>query len=309
MQRYLITRVFQSIFVLLGILLLVFFLLRITGDPVNLMFASKMRYVSPTQIEAFRKSMGFDLPLSVQFINYFRKAFTGDFGDSFRYGLPAMKLILERLPSTLRLAMFGMAISLIVSIPLGVMAGVRPGSFWDGFARTLALTSQTTPSYWLGLILIIIFAVKLRWLPSSGSESFKYYILPASVLALASTGGLIRLTRSAVLEVLQEDYIRTALSKGLRDRVIYFRHVLKNAALPLITVIGMSLGGMISGSLYVETIFAWPGMGRLISEAITNRDFPIIQAVAFMASLIVVSVNLLTDVVYTFIDPRIRFGE
>lgn len=308
MQRYLFNRVVQSLFVLLGVLILVFFLLRVTGDPVSLMFSGKMRYVSPQQIEDFRKSMGFDLPLPVQFLNYMKKALLFDFGDSFRYRLPATQLILERLPSTLRLSFLGLLIAVVVSIPLGVMAGVRPGSWWDQVARVLALISQATPSYWLGLILIIVFAVRLRLFPSSGSDSIKSYILPSLVLALASCGGLIRMTRSAVLEVLQEDYIRTAVSKGLQDGRIYFRHVLKNAAMPVITVLGLSLGAMISGSLYVETIFAWPGMGRLISEAITNRDFPIIQGVAFLASILVVVVSLLTDIVYTFIDPRIRYG-
>lgn len=198
---------------------------------------------------------------------------------------------------------------MLVSVPLGVMAGVRPGSAWDAVARSLALLSQATPTYWFGLVLIFLFAVELRLLPSSGSDTWRHYILPASVLALASMGGLIRLTRSSVLEVLQEDYIRTAISKGLRDEIIYFRHVLKNAALPLVTVIGMSLGGLLGCALYVETIFAWPGMGRLVSEAVSLRDFPIIQAMAFLTCTLVVLVTLLLDVVYTFIDPRIRFGK
>lgn len=309
MQRYLIARLIQSLFVLLGVLMLVFFLLRATGDPVKLMFSGRIRDVSEAQIEEFRQAMGFDLPLPLQFVNFFKKALVGDFGKSFRYKLPATQMIFERLPATLRLAGLGLVITLFTAIPLGVMAGVRPGSAWDVIARTLALFSQATPSYWFGLILISLFAVKLGWLPSSGSETLRHYIMPASVLALGSVGALIRLTRSSVLEVLQEDYIRTAVSKGLRDDIIYFRHVLKNAALPLVTVVGLSLGGLISGSLYVETIFAWPGMGRLIAEAVGLRDFPIIQAMAFFTSVLVVTLTLLTDVIYTFIDPRIRYGE
>ncbi len=309
MQRYLLTRFIQSIFVLLGVLFLVFFLLRVTGDPVKLMFSGRLRNVSEEQIQEFRHKMGFDLPLPLQFVNYFGNAFRGDFGKSFRYKVPATGIILERIPATLKLASLSLLITLIVSIPLGVMAGVRPGSAWDVVARTIALFSQATPSYWFGLIMISFFAVELRWFPSSGSETLKHYVMPSTVLAMASVGALIRLTRSTVLEVLQEDYIRTAVSKGLRDDIIYFRHVLRNAALPLVTVIGLSLGGMISGSLYVETIFAWPGMGRLITEAVSLRDFPVIQAMAFLTSALVVTVTLITDIVYTVVDPRIRYGD
>jgi ABC-type dipeptide/oligopeptide/nickel transport system permease component len=290
-------------------LLLVFILLRASGDPVKMMFSGRIRNVDPQTVEEFRHAMGFDLPLPVQFVNFFRKALVGDFGKSFRYRLPATQMVLERVPATLELAGLGFLIALLVSIPLGVMAGVRPGSAWDVVARTIALISQATPTYWFGLVLISVFAVQLRWFPSSGNESLKHYVLPGSVLALASMGGLIRLTRSSVLEVLQEDYIRTAVSKGLRDDIVYFRHVLRNAALPVVTVIGLSLGGLIGGALYVETIFAWPGMGRLMADAVGLRDFPIIQAMAFLASLLVVIVTLLTDIVYTFIDPRIRYGE
>lgn len=309
MQRYLLNRILQSILVLLGVMCLVFFLLRIIGDPVQMWFSGRTREIDPQTIADFRKAMGFDLPLPIQFLNFFRKAIVGDFGNSFRYKLPATMMILERIPATLKLASISLFVSLIVSIPLGVMAGVKPGGAWDAVARTLALISQATPTYWLGLVLISVFAVQLRLLPSSGSATWRHYILPASCLALSSMGGLIRLTRSSVLEVLQEDYVRTAVSKGLRENVIYFRHVLVNAALPLITVIGLSLGGLLGGALYIETIFAWPGMGRLVADAVGMRDFPIIQAMAFLTCLIVVSVTLLTDVIYTFVDPRIRYGE
>ncbi|MBN1535462.1 MAG: ABC transporter permease [Anaerolineales bacterium] len=309
MNRYLFNRIIQSILVLLGVMCLVFFLLRIVGDPVQMWFSGRTREIDPETIAEFRRSMGFDLPLPVQFINFMRKAIVGDFGNSFRYKLPASMMIIERIPATLKLTSISLLVALIVSIPLGVMAAVKSGGIIDDIARTLALISQATPTYWLGLVLISIFAVKLRWLPSSGSENWKHYILPVACLALSSMGGLIRLTRSSVLEVLQEDYVRTAVSKGLRKNVIYYRHILVNAALPLVTVIGMSLGGLLGGALYIETIFAWPGMGRLVSDAVGLRDFPIIQGVAFLTCLIVVCVNLLTDVIYTFIDPRIRYGD
>jgi ABC-type dipeptide/oligopeptide/nickel transport system permease component len=309
MQRYLFNRIIQSILVLLGVMCLVFFLLRIIGDPVAMWFSGRTRDIDPETIAAFRKSMGFDLPLPIQFLNFLGKAVRGDFGHSFLYKLPATQMVLERIPATLKLASLSLFVSLMVSIPLGVMAGVRPGGAIDAVARTLALISQATPTYWLGLVLISVFAVDLHLLPSQGSDTWRNYILPTTCLALSSMGGLIRLTRSSVLEVLQEDYVRTAVSKGLRENAIYFRHVLRNAALPLVTVIGMNLGGLIGGALYIETIFAWPGMGRLVATAVGMRDFPIIQAMAFLTCLIVVSVTLLTDVAYTFVDPRIRYGD
>ncbi len=309
MQRYLMNRVIQSILVLLAVMCLVFLLLRVIGDPVQMWFSGRTQQIDPETIEKFRESMGFDRPLPVQFVSFMSKAIVGDFGNSFRYKLPATQMVLERIPATLKLTSISLLFALLVSIPLGVLAGVRPGGAIDTIARTLALISQATPTYWLGLILIWVFAVSLHMLPSSGSESWRNYILPVACLSLSSMGGLIRLTRSSVLEVLQEDYIRTAVSKGLREKAIYFKHVLVNAALPLVTVIGMSLGGLLGGALYIETIFAWPGMGRLVSDAVGMRDFPIIQAVAFLFCLIVVVVTLLTDVIYTFVDPRIRFGD
>ena len=309
MQRYLLNRIIQSILVLFGVMCLVFFLLRVIGDPVAMWFSGRTQEIDPKTVEDFRKSMGFDQPLIVQFIKFLPDALRGDFGNSFRFKLPATQMILERIPATLKLASLSLFVSLIISIPLGVMAGVKPGGAIDAVARSLALLSQATPTYWLGLVLISVFAVELRLLPSSGSTTWRHYILPTACLALSSMGGLIRLTRSSVLEVLQEDYVRTAVSKGLRENVIYFRHVLVNAALPLVTVIGMSLGGLLGGALYIETICAWPGMGRLVADAVGLRDFPIIQAMAFLTCLIVVTVTLLTDVVYTFVDPRIRYGD
>lgn len=309
MQRYLMNRVIQSIMVLVFVMCLVFLLLRVIGDPVQMWFAGRTQEIDPETIAKFRASMGFDRPLPVQFLSFMSKAVVGDFGNSFRYKLPATMMVLERIPATLKLTSISLLVALLVSIPLGVLAGVKPGSVIDAVARTLALISQATPTYWFGLILISVFAVSLRLLPSSGSETWKNYVLPVMSLSLSSMGGLIRLTRSSVLEVLQEDYIRTAVSKGLREKIIYFRHVLVNAALPLVTVIGMSLGGLLGGALYIETIFAWPGMGRLVSDAVGMRDFPIIQAVAFLFCLIVIVVTLLTDVIYTFVDPRIRLGD
>jgi peptide/nickel transport system permease protein len=305
MQRYLISRLGQSVLILVGVLVLVFFMLRMTGDPASLMVS---REASPEQIEAIREAMGFNRPLYIQFFDFARKAIVGDFGNSLHYRIPAMPLILERLPATVQLASVALLMAVVVGIPLGLIGGFNPGSFWDSLARLLGLLGQTVPNFWLALLLIILFAVKLGWFPSFGRDEPKSVVLPAFALSVFSMGQIVRLTRSAVLEIRGEDYIRTANSKGLRPRIIYLRHVLRNAAIPLVSVLGVQFGYLLSGSIYIETIFSWPGMGRLLADSIGVRDFPMVQAIAFFASIVVVVLNLLTDVAYAWLDPRIRYG-
>jgi peptide/nickel transport system permease protein len=197
--------------------------------------------------------------------------------------------------------------ALVIAIPLGLAGGARPGSLVDTIGRTLGLLGQTTPTYWLGLVMIIVFAVQLRWLPTSGRTGFSSVLMPAFALALATMGRLVRLTRAAVMEVMREDYVRTARSKGLTDRTIFYRHVLRNAGIPLISVIGIQFGYMLGGSVLIESVFAWPGLGRLAIDSISIRDFPLVQAIALFASVVVVALNLLTDLAYSLIDPRIRY--
>ena len=304
MQRYLVSRIAQSILVLLGVLLLVFFMVRITGDPARLMMP---REASPEEIAAFRKAMGFDRPLIVQFIDFATGALVGDFGNSLRYRLPALPLILERLPATIELATAALFIAMVLGIPLGIIAGTRPGSVWDAIARGIGLLGQTIPNFWLALLLIFFFAVYLGWFPSFGRDSPRSVVLPAIALGLAPMGQLVRLTRSSVLEVMTKDYIRTAYSKGLTHRMVYTRHVLRNVAIPLISVLGIQYGYLLSGSIYIETIFSWPGIGRLIADSIGVRDFPLVQAIAVFTSVVVIALYLLTDIAYAMIDPRIRY--
>lgn len=306
MGRYLLSRLVQSILVVAGVLFLVFFMVRVTGDPARLMMP---REASPEEIEAFRKAMGFDRPLVIQFVDFAVGAVTGDFGNSLHYRLPALPLVLERLPATLELAGAALLMAIVIAVPLGLIGGARPGSVWDWIARTLGLFGQSTPNFWLALMLIVVFAVKLRWLPSFGRDEPKSVILPAFALGFFTMGQLVRLTRSTVLEVRQQDYVRTAYSKGLAPRVVYARHVLRNAAIPLVSLLGVQFGYMLSGSIYIETIFAWPGLGRMVAQAVAGRDFPLVQAIAFFTSVVVVTLQLLTDVAYTLIDPRIRYGE
>jgi peptide/nickel transport system permease protein len=212
------------------------------------------------------------------------------------------------LPATIQLAGVGLLMALVVAIPLGLIAGSMPGSAWDAVARVIGLLGQSIPNFWLALVMILLFAVRLGWFPSFGRDELKSVVMPAFVLGLPTMGALVRLTRSSVLEIRGEDYIRTAYSKGLRPRLVYVRHILRNAAIPLISVIGVQFGYMLGGSIYIETIFSWPGMGMLLEQAIGHRDFALVQALAFFTSVVVVLLNLLTDVAYTMVDPRIRYG-
>jgi peptide/nickel transport system permease protein len=315
MQRYILSRLIQSLLILFGVLLIVFFMLQLTGDPVSLMVS---RNATPEQVERVREEMGFNRPLIVQFADFMAGAVVGDFGMSLRHRQPAMKLILERLPATVELATVALLMAMAIGIPLGLMGGSNPGGFWDTLCRLAGLIGQTIPNFWLALILIVYFSVGLGWFPTFGRETFTLFgvplptrsvVLPAFALCLFTTGQLVRFTRAAVLEIKSEDYVRTAYSKGIGDRQIYIRHILRNAAIPLISIIGVQFGYLLSGSIYIETIFSWPGIGNLLAEAIGNRDFALVQAIAFFASLTVVTLNLLTDIAYGLADPRIRYGD
>ena len=315
MQRYLLSRMIQSILILFGVLCIVFFMLQLTGDPVSLMVS---RNASPEQLARLREKMGFNRPVIVQFAEFASHAVRGDFGNSIRHKQPAMKLILDRLPATIELASVSLLISMSIGITLGLLGGSNPGSIWDTIARGAGLIGQTIPNFWLALILIIIFAVNLGWFPAFGRDTWQFLgirlptrsvILPAFSLGLFTMGQLVRFTRSAVMEIRSEDFVRTAYSKGIRDRRIYLRHILRNASIPLISIIGVQFGYLLSGSIYIETIFSWPGLGNLLAEAIGNRDFALVQAIAFFASVVVVALNLLTDIAYGLADPRIRYGD
>ena len=305
MQRHFLSRLIQSLFLLLGVLLLVFFMVRMTGDPARLMLP---REATEAEVEAFRDAMGFNRPVPVQFWGFLTKAIQGDFGKSLHYKTPAMELVLGRLPATLQLASVGLLYALLVAIPLGIIGGFHPGSLTDSLGRLVALLGQSIPNFWLAMMLIVLFAVRLNWFPSFGRDEWRSVIMPAFVLGLPTMSRIIRLTRSSVLEIRGEDFIRTAYSKGLDPRVIYVKHVLRNVLIPLVSVIGVSFGYMLGGSIYIEAIFAWPGIGQLIEQAIGWRDFPLVQAIAVFVSVVVILLNLLTDMAYGIIDPRIRYG-
>ena len=306
MQRYFLSKLGQSILLIFGVLLLVFAMVRVTGDPATLMMS---REASPEDLEAFRERMGFNDPVHVQFGRFMSGAVVGDFGDSLHFKTPAMPMVLERLPATLQLALTALIMAVIVGLPLGLVGGFNPGSFIDSIARILALLGQSVPNFWLALMMILYFAVQLRWFPSFGRDEWKSVIMPAFVLGLPVMGQIVRLTRSSVLEIRGEDFIRTAHSKGLENRTIYSKHVFRNVAIPLVSVIGIQFGYLLGGSIYIEAIFAWPGMGQLLEQSIGWRDFPLVQAIAVFTAVVVLGLNLLTDMTYAVIDPRIRYGK
>jgi len=306
LQRYFLSKLGQSVLLIFGVLLLVFAMVRVTGDPATLMMS---REASPEDLEAFRERMGFNDPVYVQFGRFMSGAIVGDFGNSLHFKTPALPMVLERLPATLQLALTALIMAVVVGLPLGLIGGFNPGSFIDNIARGLALLGQSVPNFWLALMMILYFAVQLRWFPSFGRDELKSVIMPAFVLGLPVMGQIVRLTRSAVLEIRGEDFIRTAHSKGLELNTIYTKHVFRNVAIPLVSVIGVQFGYLLGGSIYIEAIFAWPGMGQLLEQSIGWRDFPLVQAIAVFTAVVVLGLNLLTDMTYAIIDPRIRYGQ
>ncbi len=305
MQRYLLSRVVQSILLFLGVLVVVFFMIRFTGDPASLMVS---RNAPEEMREAFRETMGFNRPLAVQFFDYMTGVFQGDLGDSLHFKQPVLEIVLERLPATFQLATVALLGAIIIAVPLGIIGGSNPGSFFDSLARAFGLFGQVIPNFWLALILIIVFSVGLGWFPTFGRDSAISVVLPAIALGVGSMGQLVRLTRSSVLEIRSEDYIRTAKSKGISQLKIGLRHISRNTSLVLISVIGVSYSYLLGGSIYIETIFSWPGLGNLLQQAVDGRDFPLAMGITLVFSAMVIILNLLTDVAYAFADPRIRYG-
>jgi peptide/nickel transport system permease protein len=303
MKSYLLRRGWQSLLVLFGVSVVVFLILHLTGDPAALLLPPD---ATAEDLAKFRTAMGFDDPVAVQYLRFLRGAVRGDFGQSLRHGEPAMELVVERLPATFQLAGAGLFIALCLAIPAGIVSAVRRNTAVDYVSTVLALLGQAMPTFWLGIMLILVFSVRLNWLPSSGRGSIEHLVLPAITLGLFTTARITRLTRSGMLEVLGQDYIRTARAKGVSEPPVVWKHALKNASIPIVTIVGIELGTLLGGSVITETIFAWPGVGRLSVQAIANRDYPVVQAAVFLLATTFVVVNLLVDVIYTYLDPRIR---
>ncbi len=303
MKVYLFRRLLQSLLVLFGVSCVVFFILYLTGDPALVLLPPD---ASAEDVIRFREVMGFNDPFVVQYGRFLAGALRGNFGQSIRHGEPAFDLVIERMPATFELAGAGLAIALCLAIPAGIISAVRRNTLADYVATVVALLGQSMPTFWLGIMLILVFSVQFNLLPSSGRGGLQHLVLPAVTLGLFTTARITRLTRSGMLEVLNQDYIRTARAKGVSNQPIVWKHALKNAAIPIVTIVGIELGTLLGGSVITETIFAWPGVGRLSVQAIYNRDYPVVQAAVFLLATTFVLVNLLVDVIYTYLDPRIR---
>jgi len=304
MLLYSLHRLFESALLLLGVVVLVFFLVRLTGDPVSLILPMD---APVAQREAMRELMGLERPLPRQLWEFVAGALQGDLGTSLRRrGEANVDLIAQRLPATLELAFAALLFAVVIAVPLGVMAGMNPGGGVDRLARALALAGQTLPSFWLGMLLIVLFAVNLRLLPSFGRDGFSSLILPTVALGFAGMGQLLRLTRSAVLDVRRADFIRTAQAKGAPALRVALGHVLPNVAIPIVSVLSIQFTYLLGGSVYIEVIFAWPGIGSLLEAAIRDADFPLVQAITILFAVVAISLHLLTDLLYALLDPRLR---
>lgn len=303
MARYLLSRLGQSVLVLFGVSLLIFFSLHLTGDPAAIMMPPG---ASQQEIDQFRHSMGFDQPLLWQYGQYLGNLLQGDMGQSLRYDQPVTTLIGERVPATVLLAVTALGWSTAAGLLLGLVSAVWRNSVWDLIARLLAFSGQAIPVFWLGLLMILFFSLQLRLLPSSGYGDLTHLIMPAISLGAYYMSAIARLVRASLIDVLHQDYIRTAQAKGLSAWRILIRHGLRNALIPVITVQGMYFASLLGGALVTEIIFAWPGIGRLAVQAIQNRDFPLVQAIVLLAAVVFVVVNLVIDLLYVVLNPRIR---
>lgn len=307
MAAYIVQRLLQMIVVVIGVMLMVFFIINLTGDPVRLMMPFE---ASEEDVEALRQQLGFDRPLPVQFLIFMGNAVRGDFGVSLYFrGQPALPLVIERLPATLQLTFATLFWSLPAAILLGTIAAVRRATQIDNLAMFIALLGQSFPSFWLGLMLILIFSVQFGLLPTSGRGDLSHLVLPAITLGAFFMARTTRLVRSSMIDVLHQDYITTARAKGAPEWRLLPGHAMKNAAIPIITLIGLDIGILLGGAVVTETIFAWPGIGRLAVESIINRDFPVVMAVVFVIAILFVTINFGVDILYTWLDPRVKVHD
>jgi len=305
MKDYIIRRSFQALLVSFIIATITFFMLFLSQDPVQILLPPE---ATKEDVEIYRHALGLDRPKIVQYAEFIGKIILhGDFGESFTVKKPALSLIKERMPATMQLASAGLMFSILISIPLGIVSAIRRYSLTDNIASIGAVIGQATPLFWLGIMLMLIFGLWLDWLPISGNDTWRHLILPAITLGAYLAPLNMRLTRSGMLEVMSQDYIRTARAKGLREKYVLFKHAFRNAAIPVVTVLGLQFGALLGGSVVTESVFSWPGVGILAVSAIKEGDFPVVRAAVIVFSIIIVFANLLADVIAGLIDPRVRF--
>jgi ABC-type dipeptide/oligopeptide/nickel transport system permease component len=308
--RYILGRIAQLVVVLLLVSLIIFSIMHaLPGDPVQLMLSgAESGSVTPERQDELREQMGLNDPLPVQYFRFIRGAVVGDLGTSVRLRLPVLDLILDRLGSTLALSLGGIFFAVLLGMSTGILAALRQGSWIDTFSMILAYVGVSLPLFWLGLILILVFSFQLGWFPPAGQQGLASLVLPSLSLGLISAGVIARLTRASLVEVLVEDYVRTARAKGLPKRIIYLRHALRNAFLPVLTILGLQFGAMLAGAVVTETVFSRPGLGRLVVSAILWKDYPLVQGIVLFMATTYVVVNLLVDLCAAWLDPRIRHG-
>ncbi|WP_342513069.1 nickel ABC transporter permease [Sporosarcina sp. FSL K6-1522] len=307
MIAYITRRLFHTVLVVLAISVIIFFSIRLTGDPVTVMFSAGEP--SKEAIAEVKAALGLDQPLYVQYGIFLKGLLTLDFGESFRSGMPVSSLIYERLGATLVLALGGIVVAVLIAFPVGILSAVKRGTPVDFFGRIFSLIGISFPNFWLGIMLILVFAVHLQWLPSSGFDGWSSLILPSITLGMILSGILARLVRSSMLEVMNQQYMSTARSKGISEWAVIIKHAFRNALLPTVTFLGLQFGSLLGGTVIVEQVFSWPGIGRLIIDAINQRDYPVIQGGVIFLAIIMVVVNLIVDLSYTLIDPRIKAGR
>ena len=319
MWTYIVRRLLQAIPTLVVISFLIFSLLYVTpGDPVELIFGTEDQSLSEEQRQIIMEEWGLDKPFLIRYKDFVVDALGGDLGVSYATNQPVFESVMERMPATFTLAAFAMILSLIISVPLGMLAALKHNSIWDSLATALATIGVSLPKFWFGLVLMIYFSLKLGWLPSTGSadlmtdglgEFLKHIIMPGSALALGMAATQTRMIRSSMLDVLGQDYVRYARSKGLREKIVIWGHAFKNAMIPVITVVGSEIGSLLGGAVVTESIFSWPGVGRLAVNSISKRDYPMIQGITLLLCTSYLVINLLVDIVYAWVDPRIRLDK
>jgi peptide/nickel transport system permease protein len=305
MRAFLFRRLVFAVFAVWAVATIVFGLLQLSGDPVAVMLAGSLG--SPEYAAKLRHELGFDLSAHEQYFRFLYRAIHGDLGKSLRWEQANLPLVIERLPATFQLAFAATLFAVIIAVPAGVLSATRPRSLASRLAMLLAYAGQCIPLFWLGIMLVLVLSVGLRLLPPGGRDGLESLILPAITLGMYPMARIARLTRSSLLDVLGESYIRTARAKGLRETIVLYRHALKNAAIPIVTIVGLQLGTMLGGAVITETIFAWPGVGSLSIQAIYNRDLPLVQASVLVVSIIFILVNFAVDLAYAYLDPRIRY--
>jgi len=307
--RYVVGRLVGTVPVLFGVTLLVFAMTVLTpGDRVVALLGDAAQGLGQTARDELRRELGLDQPLPLQYVQYVGGLVRGDLGRSARSRRPVVAEIRDRLPATVELALAGLAIAVALGVSLGVVAAVRRGSVFDSLAVAVALVGVSVPVFWMGFLLMIVFALELGWLPASGRGTWRHLVLPAVTVGVASAAFIARITRGAVIETLGQDYVRTARSKGLTERRVVLRHALRPAMLPIVTVVGLQLGGLLGGAVLTETVFAWPGVGRLLVDAIVARDLPLVQGCVLVIALLFIGVNLVVDLSYAAINPKVRYG-